>query len=81
MVTFWVRKCGSFGLVWVNNFFNEINHFKVNDAMLQGVQNYWGDCKIYSKFTQFLWITNYKHQLKEFTDQIWEMKSRTQSRK
>ena len=26
---------------------------------------------------QFLWIADYRHQLKEFTDQFWEMKSHT----
>ena len=34
-----------------NKYFGQlaIEHFKVNDAILRGVQNYWGERKIYSK--------------------------------
>jgi len=28
---------------------DKIDHFKVNNAILQGVQNYWGEHKMYSK--------------------------------
>ena len=74
-----------------------VGDFKVTDAILQRVQNNWGERKlIYSKcmekvgslmfdnsrkvdILQFLWITNQRYQLKEFTNQIWEMKSHEES--